>query len=298
MVELTVKVNRENLSPLVCDLKFPAGWNELTERQFLYIARYWEAWQSIAEMGESMRKARALLMLELCGLDGYFSKKKLCHMLSFVDENTNYNILDCTNFVFEKLKLTKNHLPKINMGPSVYLRKRSGLLGFIPRISIKIKDWYYGPADFLSDISIDEFSFAFSCYLQYGRTGNEEHLDNLVAVLYRPESGNYLDTGRRSVPFTPELINVYAQKTKKLKYWYKQGVLLFFMGFLATAEKKYGHVFRRAKRENTATASSFLDTIIMMSGGKFGPFDTTKRENLHVVLKELNYLIEKSQNKK
>lgn len=277
MVEVTVKLNRIKQAPLSCDLVFPAKWDELSRAQFLYIAKYWESWKDISTANESLRKAKALLVLELCGLKSRKELKKLCYILSFVDETTNANILDCCNFVFDKLDLTVNHLPKIKVG---------------------MFSWFFGPGDRLNDVTIEEFSFAFSAYVHYLKTGNETHLNNLVAVLYRPVNDDYQKTGDIRIPFNQKLIVLHAKKTKRMHEDYKQGVLLFFMGVVNALEKKYPFVFRRSQANEASGKGSFIDTTIAMSGGKFGHFDTTKATNMHIFLKELNSIIKKEKNRK
>jgi hypothetical protein len=260
-------------------LKFPEKWDELNQRQLLYIAKYWEAWQEISQMhGERLVKARALLVLELCGITGRRERRRLCNALSHVTEDSGFNILDYTNFVFEKLTLTRNLLPKIKVG---------------------LFKWYFGPGDRLNDIDIEEFSMAFSAYSQYISTRNEIHLNNLVAILYRPASQEYHITGDIRVPYNFKKITEYVKKIRKIPEEYKQAVLLFFMGCLDyfSQNKRYGKVFRRAKNESESSGGSFFDTVVDMSGGKFGPYETTRRTNVHIFLKDLNNHIERQKRK-
>lgn len=269
MVEATLRFNKATGAELF-DLKVPASWDELNQRQLIYIGRYWESWKQLAEMGESLFKARCMLFIELSGIENRVQKKRLCTALAFVNENTNVNVISWTDFIFKRQTLTKNILPKIKIG---WFK------------------WFFGPQDKLSDIDIEEFSFAYSAYSSYMNTGVEAHLDNLVAVLYRPSSNKYHITGDIRVPFNYKMIRIYAKRIKHLDNSYKQAVLLYFIGCLEFFKKKYGSVFRRASNQ-TQVSGSFIDAAIDISGGKFGPFEETKRTNVHVFLKELNKIVE------
>lgn len=278
MVEGSVSIKRENRKQLSCEVIFPENWDELTEKQFLFIAKNWNGWKQMIIRNEDLLQVRSLLVIELCGVTGRKNRKKLCDMLAFVDENTNTNILSCVDFVFNKLNLTKNHLPKLKIGWF---------------------NWFYGPGDRLNDLSIEEFSFAYSAYINYNRTLDVDQLNNLVAILYRPAASlKDKRNGETKQPFNYKLIEAYSQRMDWLSDAYKQGVLLFFMGCLEYFKKKYPEVFRRAEKNEVGGTGTFFDTVVDMSGGEFGPFKDTKSENMHVIMRALNKKIKNSKNKK
>jgi len=271
MQEVTVRLNKKHGSEIF-ELSIPASWEELTREQFLYIAKYWSAWQNLLQHGHSLIKARCGLLIALSGLNTSKQRKRLCRALSFVDLSTDVNILDCTNFVFGELKLTKCLVPTIPVG----IFKR-----------------YYGPADKLADLQIDEFSFALHCYTQYSKTGNENFLLKLMAVLYRPKNPNYKKSGELRSEFNNKLVDLHEKVLSKCPDEYKHATYIFFRGCMEMLEKRYPEVFTRSK-ETQRSGGSFIDAVISMSGGKFGPFSETKKENMHVILKELQELIIKS----
>jgi hypothetical protein len=277
MVEVEVKKNVGKKEHMKAN--FPSSWNELSPKQLLYIADNWEIYQLLVKEGDNLRRVRSLLIFELCDLR-WRGRRKLAEMLRLVDEKTPANILDVTNFVFT-LKLTRNILPEFTVGP-FWTREK-----------------YAGPGDKLGDIDVEEFSYAFACYVNYEMTRHVSHLNKLVAVLYRPCSKDFLQTGERKLPFNNKLVEVHEAKLKKLSYTKRYAVYLFFKGCIEffSQSKKYGAVFRRAEKMQGENGGSFLDSVIMMSGGKFGPFDTTKKTNLLIFLKDLNDAIIKSRNR-
>jgi hypothetical protein len=270
MQEVEIKINKSSGAESI-KLNLPTCWNELSGKQLLYVSKFWFIWKEFIQENISLTKARALLFLELTNITSRREKKRLCFALSFINEQTDVNILDTTNFIFGELTLTKNLLPSIPVG-------------FFTK--------YYGPAEKLVDINISEFSFAFACYSNYLKTHQETHLDKLVAVLYRPKNKNYKTTGELRVDFNNKMITRYEKKTARLPREYKHAVFLFFKGcleFLAS-EKQFPQVFNSGN-EKKYSGGSFIDAVVNMSGGKFGPFDTTKNQNLYIILKELRELI-------
>lgn len=256
-------------------LNFPSSWNELSRRQLLFIAEHWTSWQSLLKVGENLNKVRATLVIVLCGLKGRSERVKLCKTLALVNEDSGGNILECADFLFKSIDLTKNLLPSINVG---WFKR------------------YYGPADKLADISVEEFSFAFSLYAQYVRTGNENFLNQLAACLYRPANPDFKKTGETRVPFNNRLISLYESDFKKVPTPYKHGVYLFFLSCVEHLAKTFPLVFSRAENGGSG-GSSFFDSVISLSGGKFGPFESTKNTNLYIICKELNQLIKDSKKK-
>lgn len=292
MVDVIVKMNHDGsflkrhiLKPQ--ELSFPRNWNELTPKQLLYIAQYWEAWQELVKMGESTRKARALLLLELCGLNTWWEKKILSYILSFYGEDAEVNLLGFVDFVFEKITLTKNKFPILVMR------------------AVNQKPWnkhrkveYLGPGDHLSGTCIEEFSFAFACYSHYMATRDESHLDNLIGVLYRPKLEDPEQHGYQRKPFNKDMVKFYAESAKALSSEIKHAVLLYFIGCMEyfMDSNRFGLIFRRAGKNERA--GSFLDTVLEMAGGPFGTFNETKATDTYLFLKELKNTIKKAEKKK
>jgi len=273
LVEATIIFNKASGSKTT-QLNFPNSWNELTPAQLLYIADYWQAWQWLVKENLPLLKVRAQLLLALSGLTKRKDVKALCDQLSFIDESTEENILDVTNFVFEKNTLTKNLFPKLRG---------------------KFFTSWVGPRDRLADLSIYEFSFAFDCYLKYSKTNDEKQLNNLVAILYREGTSRdeFLKSGNTKVPFILNLVEQRAKQITKLDDKYKQAVYLFFSGCLDALATQYPLIFKSSGSNNTN--ATFIDTIIGMSGDKFGSFDETKEQNIYIVFKELTELIVQSE---
>lgn len=108
---------------------------------------------------------------------------------------------------------------------------------FIPSIAGNL----YGPQDGLLDISFCEYRTAHSFYRDYISTNNENDLNHLIAVLYRPRKrwmairkrfASF--NGQYRVPFTaktnPLLLEKRAKRIAKLPYAVRYGIFLFYNG--------------------------------------------------------------------
>lgn len=274
MQEVSVTVSKGG-NQQVLRLIFPQSWNELSRQQLLFVADNWTSWQSILRISENLSKVRAILVLALCGLKNKRQRLQLCKALALVNERSGANILECTDFLFQNIDLTKNLLPTVNVG------------------------WFkklYGPGDKLADLTVEEFSFAFGLFNQYNRTGNETVLPTLMACLYRPKNPDFAKTGELRSPFNNKLIDVNEKAIKALPKPYHHAVYLYFLGCIEFLAKNYPNVFSRAE-SGSKGGGSFFDSVMAISGGKFGPFDSTKNTNLYIILRELERLI-KENNKK
>lgn len=270
---------RFKINELQVECLIPEKWDELSTKQLLYVARNYEAWRKLAADNQSLLKARALLLIELCGLKTRSEVKKLCTILSFIDEDTDINVLDLTNFVMEKhVKLTKNIFPKIKVG---------------------LFTWYHGPADRLSNLTIREFAFAFSAYMAFNRDRTDNSLDSLVAILYRPFNENWSKDGNKAVPFNNQLVEEYKKRMRRVKYEQKYAVYLYFTGCMEYfgSHKKFGTIFRRAEKNENAGTGNFIETARQLAGPKLGTIDQTLDTNLYLFLQELADVIQKNKPK-
>lgn len=277
MKYLDLKINNEE--PVSISVAITDRWNELTCKQILYIALCWQSWQLMLKNGADMQVAKARLFVALINNKTPKQIKELLNLLSIVDfEETNFNPLALTDFIFESNKLTVNQFPVIKIG------------------------WFkklYGPEERLANITINEFSFALNFFNTYNKTGNEEFLNNFVACLYRPTYKDWEDTGDKRKPFNPFTIEQHLHLVKKMSFAHKQAIYLFFAGSMDSLSNEFKRVFSKAADEKqTSSKQTFLDIILKMSGGKFGNFDQTKDQNAYLVFKELQNILEENETTK
>jgi hypothetical protein len=84
-----------------------------------------------------------------------------------------------------------------------------------------------GPDEGLLDISFAELRASNAELLLYTKTKNEDHIDNLIATLYR-KPGPAQPSGRRVEPFDTARTERYAKIIRKIPGWQKQMILLWY----------------------------------------------------------------------
>ncbi len=269
MIEIELKYNNESET-----IGFPQTWNELTVPQLLYIANLWEAWQLMARGNVNLLKAKALLFLELLNGNTKNNRADRAKKIALLSEDDQTDLIQCVNFIFESNKLTVCPLPWVKVG----MRK------------------YYAPNNGLSNIKAIEWHFADKLYMDYYHTGEEKHLDNFIACLYRPSVSVFDKSGVRRVKFNWNYIEKYAKQIKRLSYSEKHLVLLWYIGSRDAFIKKYPNVFSDSNKK-AAIENGWLKLILALSGNKFGEFEQTGQTDFTMIVMELEEMKERqSQN--
>jgi hypothetical protein len=217
----------------------PHSWNELTPDQFIRIASL-----GIQNLPFAEFRAKALLRL----LDLRVMKRKpvmvddvphyylkhghsRIYLLSVeaLDEVAgtisfliSEKIVKNQKYYFINPKLTRNLIPEVN-----------GLVG---------------PADGLVNCIFEEFIRAQTSLEKFHKTGKTEHLDMLIAALYRPRdpeadvsSADYKGDIREA--FNDYTIDVRMKAVSKLSPEIKNAILMFYQGCFYMIDKKFPHVF-------------------------------------------------------
>jgi hypothetical protein len=232
----------------------PASWNELSRKQLHKVASL------LFLLKEDYHKFRIRLTQALTGL-------KNTHIVTFSpDQLVQLNSL--FSFITEENKLTKQLIPSF----------RVGLLG--KRL--------FGPGDGLAYMSANEFMEADGYYLEYQQTKEMQHLDKLIACLYRPadkakdtKSESY--NGDIRVDFNAHTVYRRAKQIAKLKPATKLAILLWYQGCRSDWEQFFDKVF---SEENTESVLHYgwPETIFKLSGSTFGDLKATGAQPMFNIL--------------
>ena len=85
----TIELKYNNKSDVIF---IPETWNELSRKQLLYIAEYWEAWKLLAQNNQSLIRAKALLFVELMCGNTLSNKRKRIELLAQL-QNEEYDLM-------------------------------------------------------------------------------------------------------------------------------------------------------------------------------------------------------------
>lgn len=236
----------------------PTSWNELTRGQLLYVSRLFRGKLTLAEF-----RVRALRE--------FLSVKQ--NTFRRIDPEDAYSLCETLDFLTQEVTLTRNVIPVIRTG----LRK------------------YHGPADAMTNCTFGEFTLASSVLDEYHRSGDEAHLDQLVAILYRPKKlfwsirKYFTDHQDPRVRFRNRPLKNRADRLAKVDHCVKHSVLLFFSGVLNSLTGLYPYVYRQ-KDDANSQEDGWASLIISLADGKTDDksLETVMNSNLYNVFIGLN----------
>jgi hypothetical protein len=236
----------------------PSTWNELTREQLLFVSGLFSSKLSLIEF-------RAKALFEFLSV-----KRKL---LKRVAPEDAYTLCESLDFLNKEVTLTRNLLPVLKAG----LKK------------------YHGPADAMVYCTFGEFTLACSALDDYQKTGEEKHLDQLVAILYRPEKffwsirKIFTDNQDPRATFMNRTLKRRAGKLGMVDHCVKYSVYLFFNGVLYTLPALYPYVYRQ-KDDTESQDGGWASLIISLADGKTDDksLKTVMSSNLYNVFIGLN----------
>jgi len=236
----------------------PSTWNELTREQLLYVSGLFASKLSLIEF-----RVKALFE--------FLSIKRTT--LKRIAPEDAYTLCESLDFLNKEVTLTRNLLPVIKAG----LKK------------------YYGPADAMVYCTFGEFTLVCSALDEYQKTGEEKHLDQLFAILYRPKKflwsmrKHFTDNQDPRAKFMNRTLTRRAGKMGKVDHCVKYAAYLFFNGVLNSLPALYPFVYRQ-KDEPDSQDNGWASLIISLADGKTDDrsLETVMNSNLYNVFIGLN----------
>jgi hypothetical protein len=291
-------IDYEHKGKPVC-IQLPGCWDELSAGQLVSIAKKWMplliALRNVhaATAIAFLNGARIELLVVLSGIRRWnsFSKKtrdflRLLpsrrqlrkHRLNadFIEQYEHLSaMLRCSDFIFEKVTLTKNLLPVI-----------------------KTKNYRLnGPADQLSSLCLKEFVFADGYFINFKKTLAIEDLNMLVAILYRPQldiqptdpgfSGDY------RIPFNNMAVDAWLNDVQGIALERKVAIALFYEGCRNNLEKLYPTVFDKKEEAVSTADGGWFSLVSELPAEKFGTLVEREQVNIDIIFSELELMLRK-----
>lgn len=149
-----------------------------------------------------------------------------------------------------------------------------------------IRFWFwkfYGPADKLYDITVNEFFYADRFYLAYMKKQDDKMLNLLIAALWRPAN----ESGKR-LPFDEDEFDSHLHIIRRMPKHLKHALLINYIGMRdAVVSSNPGKRVFTSSEKTTARKEGWGHVILRLSGNKFGDHDKTKAALFWDVLREL-----------
>jgi len=186
-------------------------------------------------------------------------------------------------------------------------------LSFVKNLVPEICDRYYGPDDGLADITFCEYRFANSYFRAYMKDADENDLNHLIAVLYRPRKSMIRIrrllpgfNGQERVPFTsksnPLKLKKRVDQISKLPKSVRYGIFLWYSGceeFLVKGKPEVdGHeidlseLYKNTSGETTQANIGLVGILYTLAESNvFGPIENTDNQGLYDVMARLYQVV-------
>lgn len=135
----------------------------------------------------------------------------------------------------------------------------------------------YAPGTRLNNISIAEFSLADAAFYMWRTQQDEQYLNLLCAVLYRPKAWFKNNPTDKRVPFNKFAAELRSKRFKNINLQTKLAIVLCFEGCRNHLTDSRKHLFPKSEGNENHTYQGFQKIILAKSGGKFGDFYTTNK---------------------
>ncbi len=236
----------------------PSTWNELTREQLLYVSRLFTSKLPLVEF-------RVKALFEFLSV-----RRKTLKRIAPEDA---YTLCESLDFLNKEVTLTRNLLPVI----------RAGLKN------------YFGPADAMVYCTFGEFTLVCSTLDEYQKTGELKSLDQLVAILYRPQKffwsirKYFTDNQDPRAKFMNRTLKKRARKLARVDHCIRYSVYLFFNGILNSLPALYPYVYKQ-KDQADSQDNGWASLIISLADGKTDDksLETVMNSNLYNVFIGLN----------
>ena len=228
-------------------------WNEITTNQFLRIVKLLHA--GIVDEHLALDKSLHIL------------SNKLMVFFFFIPVDTRQRMHEHCAWVFNQKDLSNQLLPKYRN--------------------------FYGPADEFDNLCMKEFHAAEMAYYRLNEEKNINHLNELIAILYRPAKKNYdhkrNPDGDARIAYNPNETEWIIKKVKRWPLNMKRAILMWYDGCRQQLEDMYQPAFHN---DGTTSSKNYYDGMYGMIRGiaekkTYGDFDKVGNMNVHLAFKEI-----------
>lgn len=256
------------------NFKAPDNFNALTKAQLLKVVRL--IFSDAPDIDKKIAATKHLYGL------------KWWHLFLFTPAQMAYMNTFCSWLFDGDHRLTENKIDKISTG----LFKKN----------------LYGPMGDFETLKGSEWTDADSAYMSFLETTEEENLDNLIAILWRPrnkainpKSESFKKDIR--IPYNPHTVERRAKQVSKIDSSIKYAILLWYRGCRMDWEDMFEKVFKGGTKEQVENYG-WTETIQKVSGKLFGNLNDTEDTymykillNMQIEIKDHDYWKSKNQNK-
>ncbi len=251
---------------------------ELNKKHYPYI----ESWDQLSQK-------QLLKVMDILFLKEYKAEQMLLKLLQVIT-----NVSTATFFKWEMEEAEEYfYLLKFLLTPEIKFTKN--ILPWYQHSHTK----FYGPADFLDNLRMKEFTLTEDLYMTWydSEKKNKEALDEMVAILYRPAPSNY-DFEKNPEGDTREKFNQNISQYYAITHIYqwpvnvKLAIATWYAGCRYHIVKHNPEVFSGAGDPALYGLVSVM--LSVAESNVFGDFEKVEEQYVSMVMMQLNETIQKA----
>lgn len=153
--------------------------------------------------------------------------------------------------------------------------------------------YYYGPGRNFETLNFKEWSFTELWFNAYMKTGDESKLDTLCAFLYRKEKAGYDPTsadsdGDRREAFNNNTADFRIPLFAKVPHHKKAIIALWYRDCSQALWQHCPDIPRDSNQQLDNAAQRIREMMLSMSSKEFGPYESTEKTNIKLIMISLN----------
>jgi hypothetical protein len=159
--------------------------------------------------------------------------------------------------------------------------------------------WFEGPADKLSTSTFGEFILAEAAFSSWAKSGSDQQLDRLCAILYRPKkpfwqllSAEF--DGDRRVKLNSNMLADRAKAFSKAPQGFKLAVAAYFAGSLEAMASSFPRLFQKASKDAKPSKAIWMKAAARLANG-LPNYDAILKTRLSLALFQLSELAEEAE---
>lgn len=165
---------------------------------------------------------------------------------------------------------------------------------------------FFGPGDVFKHLTFAEFIMAEGKLEKYEKSGDEQALNQLCGILYRPAAKGRQNHQDKRQPFQEGLVEHYGESFEQIDPDIKWAILMNYYGGKNMLPKLYKLVFPEPRKQDgkeqlktprRSVSLSWLKTLSTMAERDVTKFKAIEEMPVHTVLFNLNETILQSQPK-
>lgn len=263
--------------------EIPSHWNELTGKQLVQLMPVvYNLMQRNVGLLRIFQILSGWSAFRIARITGMITHPKMEIALASIWWSKKYDkyferanklmeaIESCTSFLLDEdqMNLTENKLP--------------------------FYKGFYGPSHQLSNMRMAEFAISEMHYLQWKRSEMQgiDHLNNLVATLYRPKRSKYdhkanTDADHREI-YNPNLTPAYVKKIEKWSLDVRLAIVTFYEGARKEKLDTNPEIFAEDQGGDPSLFGLWSLMRQVAIKGHFGDFDKVQDQYIDTILMELH----------